>query len=152
MLLQQLSNLKYSGVTDLVGNLRQFRPSRDRRGVVIVISDLFGRWPELSAEAVSQATRWPAETHVIHVLHPREQRPALEGDIRLVDVETDEVRRIWMTKRELTRYEEEFQKYVEQLDRTCLQRQINYFNWSTDLPFEDTFVSLLSRGNALAPS
>ncbi len=151
-LLKQLAELKYSGVTDLVGNLKQFRPSRDRRGVVIVISDLFGRSPELSAEAIAQATRWPAETHVIQVLHPQEQRPTLEGDIRLVDVETSEIRRIWMTKRELARYEEAFGEYLEELGRACAQRQINYFPWSTDLAFEDTFVSLLSRGNALAPS
>lgn len=151
-LLSQVGSLKFEGATDLVGNLKQFRPSRDRRGIVIIISDLFGRSPEMSAEAIAQSSRWPAETHVIQVLDPQEIKPSIEGDIRLIDVETQEVRRIWMTKRELARYETEFQNYLEELQRTCMQRQINYFTWSTDLPFEDTFVNMLSRGNLLAPT
>lgn len=149
-LLKALPALEFGGVTDLVGSLRQFRPSRDRRGIVFLISDLFGRTPELATEALLQASSWPAETHVIHVLHPEEMRPTLEGEIRLVDVETKEVRRIWMTRREQQRYAEAFQQFMEDLKRTCTQRRINYFPWGTDQPFEDTFLGLLSRGNALA--
>ncbi|REJ95645.1 MAG: hypothetical protein DWQ35_06005, partial [Planctomycetota bacterium] len=122
------------------------------RGLVFIISDLFGRSPETSAEAVAQATRWPAETHVIHIIHPREAHPDLQGEIRLVDVETSETRRIWFTKRELARYEAAFAQYQEDLARSCLQRKIDYFPWQTDRAFEDTFVELLSRGNALAGS
>jgi uncharacterized protein (DUF58 family) len=150
LLLQQMSELQFGGTTDLVGCFRQFRPSRDRKGLVFVASDLFGRQPEVSAEAIAQATRWPAESHVIHVLHPREASPDVEGEIRLVDVETQEVRRIWMTKRELARYRDAFETYQEDVRRTCMQRTIDYFPWMTDQPFEDAFLDLLSRGNALA--
>ena len=72
---EQLAALEFGGETDLVGSLRQFRPARDRRGLVFVISDLFGAAPETATAALLQATRWPAETHVIHVLHPHEMRP-----------------------------------------------------------------------------
>ena len=113
LLLKQMAELEFGGTTDLVGNLQKFRPSKDRRGIVMVVSDLIGKSPELSAEAVAQATRWPAETHIIQVLHPLEMKPTLEGDIRLVDVETEEVRRIWMTKRELERYEREFESTLK---------------------------------------
>ena len=150
LLLQQMSELNYAGQTDLIGSLQHFRPSRDRKGLVFIISDLFGRSPEMSAQALSQATRWPAETHVIHTLHPFEKRPDLEGEIRLVDVETQEVRRIWMTKRELARYNKAFDEYQEDLQRACVTRKVNYFPWMTDEPFEEAFLNLLSRGNALA--
>lgn len=149
-ILKQMAELEFGGRTDLIGGLKQFRPSRDRRGLVFVISDLFGRAPEQSTEALLQATRWPAETHVIHVLHPREMEPDLQGEIRLLDVETHEVRRIWMTKRELARYAKAFQEFLENLNRFCMQRKIDYFTWTTDQPFEDTFLNLLARGNALA--
>lgn len=150
LLLEQMSELRFGGLTDLAGCFQQFRPSRDRRGLVFIVSDLFGRRPEASAEALAQANRWPAESHVIHVLHPREARPDLQGEIRLVDVETNEARRIWMTKRELARYVAAFQAYQEDLQRSCMQRGVDYFSWMTDEPFEDNFVNLLSRGNALA--
>ncbi|MBN2475530.1 MAG: DUF58 domain-containing protein [Pirellulales bacterium] len=149
-LLKQMAELEFGGTTDLIGSLRQFRPGRDRRGMVFLISDLFGRSPETSTEALLQATGWPAETHVIHVLHPREKEPDLQGEIRLLDVETAEIRRIWMTKRELARYAKAFQQFMDDLHRFCMRRQIDYFPWTTDQLFEDTFLDLLSRGSALA--
>jgi uncharacterized protein (DUF58 family) len=149
-LLTQLAALEFAGTTDLTGSLRQFRPSRDRRGLVFIVSDLFGHSPEVATEALLQATRWPAETHVIQVLHPQEMRPEIEGEIRLIDVETREVRRIWMTKRELARYAAAFKEFMEGIRRFCMVRQIDYFPWTTDQAFEDTFLGLLSRGSALA--
>lgn len=149
VLLDQLAGLEFGGATDLVGGLRQFRPSRDRRGLVFLISDLFGHSPETATESLLQATRWPAETHVIHVLHPQEARPDLEGEIRLVDVETGEARRCWLTRREVARYVEAFAAFQEDVRRFCMQRRIDYFPWNTDQPFEDTFLELLGRGSAL---
>ncbi len=74
----------------------------------------------------------------------------MEGEIELIDVETDEVRRLWFTKRERERYEKEFERFREELERGCLKRQIDYLSWTTDQPFEDMFLALLSRGSALA--
>jgi uncharacterized protein (DUF58 family) len=150
LLLDQLADLEFSGETDLVGSLNQFRPSRDRRGIVFIISDLFGRSPEMSTESLLQTARWPAETHVVQVLHPEERQPELEGEIRLVDVETDEIRRVWLTRREMARYHDEFERFLDNLRRFCMGREIDYFLWSTDQLFEDAFLALLSRGQALA--
>lgn len=149
VLLEQLAALEFDGATDLVGAMRQFRPSRDRRGLVFVISDLFGRAPETATEALLQATRWPAESHVIQVVHPREIHPDLEGEVRLVDVETGEARRCWLTRRELARYTEAFAAFQEDVRRFCMQRRIDYFPWTTDQPFEETLLELLGRGSAL---
>lgn len=149
-LLDQFAALEFGGETDLVGGLHQFRPGRDRRGLVFLVSDLFGRAPEVATEALAKAAQWPAETHVIQVLHPQEIHPNLQGEIRLVDVENGHSRRIWMTHRELERYDKVFQDFLAGIQQCCLHRKINYFTWTTDQPFEDTFVSLLSRGNALA--
>jgi uncharacterized protein (DUF58 family) len=147
--LQKMADLEFGGTTNLVGGLEQFRPSRDRRGMVFLISDLFGRSPDESTDALLKATSWPAESHVIHVLHPQEKTPDLQGEIRLLDVETAEVRRIWMTKRELARYAKAFEQFMEDLHRFCMKRRIDYFPWTTDQAFEDAFLDLLSRGSAL---
>jgi len=149
-LLKHLAGLGFEGVTDLVGSLRQFRPGRDRKGIVFIISDLFGRAPEQSEEALRQARSWPAEIHVIHILDPREMRPELEGELRLADVETNEIRRFWLTRREMAAYEKTFADYRENLERLCMRQQMNYVTWTTDQPFEDMFLALLSRGSALA--
>jgi len=149
-ILKQMSGLEFSGQTDLLGSLQHFRPGRDRRGIVFLVSDLFGRAPEMSEEALKQAKSWSAETHVIHILNPNEMRPSLEGEIQLLDVETGELRRMWLTRREMARYAENFENYVRDLYQTCMRQQLNYLTWTTDQSFEDMFLSLLSRGSALA--
>ncbi len=149
-LLEHVAGLEFEGATDLVGALKQFRPGRDRRGIVFIISDLFGASPEDSQNALTQAIHWPAETHVIHVLDPAEMAPDLDGEIRLVDVETGEARRMWLSRRERALYAERFRSYREELEKSCLRRQIDYVSWTTDQHFEDMFLHLLSRGSALA--
>lgn len=148
--LRLLESLEFSGETDLVPALRQLRPARDRRGIVFVLSDLLGSAPERSSEALQHATSWPAETHVIHLLHPREMSPDLEGELQLVDVETNETRRMWLTRRDLDLYAANFQRFVTELEATCMRRQIDYLRWLTDQSFEEAFIGLLMRGSALA--
>jgi uncharacterized protein (DUF58 family) len=149
-ILRHLARLEFAGLTDLTGSLRQFRPGRDRRGIVFLLSDLFGRTPEQAEEAIKQAVTWPAETHVIHIVHPAELRPALTGEFQLVDVETEEVRRMWLTKQELARYAAAVEAWQDSLRRTASARQIDYVPWTTDQPFEERFLDLLSRGSQLA--
>ena len=109
-----------------------------------------GRGPDDALQAITQATSWPAETHIIHIVHPAEQEPELSGELRLVDVETEETRRMWLTKRELLQYRAAFTAYRNALHAACMQRQIDYVMWTTDQVFEEMFLQLLSRGSALA--
>ncbi|MFW6161791.1 MAG: DUF58 domain-containing protein [Planctomycetota bacterium] len=148
--LRHLAGLDFGGVTDLVGSLRQVRPGRDRRGLVFLISDLFGRSPQQATEALHLAVTWPAETHVVQILDPGELHPDLEGELQLIDVETAESRRIWFTQRDVERYTQAVRSFVDDVHRACLRRQIDHVTWTTDGAFEDMFVDLLSRGSSLA--
>lgn len=148
-LIQRLEALPFRGETDL-GALARFRPRRDRRGIVFVLSDLLGPDPARTPEALGACLAWPAETHVVHLLHPRERRPVLEGELKLTEVETGEQRRIFLTRRDLERYAAAFDAFCEGVARACLTRQVDYLAWSTEVPFERGFLDLLSRGSALA--
>src|SRR5262249_10271702 len=113
-------------------------------------SDLFGRDPSLSESILKQIATWPCETHIIHVLDPHECEPRLEGEIELQDVETGEVRRMWLTKREMERYAESMKVFRETIKSGCTKRKIDYLCWQTNQTFENLFLALLMRGSALA--
>ncbi|NNE91517.1 MAG: DUF58 domain-containing protein [Verrucomicrobiales bacterium] len=142
--------LKFDGVTNLDRCFRDFQPSRQRYGIVFVISDLYGQDVDEAKNAVRHATGWPGEVHFIQVFHPWEEKPEIDGEIELIDVETDEHRRLWFTPRDLKKYEKRYQQFLMEIDRECKTRQIDYQRWRTDLPFEELFLELLSRGSALA--
>lgn len=148
-ILKHMLGVTFDGVTELDA-LRQFRPSRGRRGIVFILSDLLGREPEASAEALQVTSSWPAETHVVHMLEPEEMRPSIDGEVRLVDVETEEVRQLTLTRRDMERYAAAFDQYLHDLGQSCLRRRVDYVTWRTDLAFEKLFLELLSRGSALS--
>ena len=153
--LERLGALEFALPTDLEGCLARFRPGSDRRGVVFLISDLFGTAPEAAETALQRARSWPAETHVIHVVHPREANPALAarelvGEVLLEEVETREQRRFWLTRADLERCAAAFDRFQEGIERLCARQEMNYLAWATDQPFEARFLALLERGTALA--
>ncbi len=148
--LDKMAGLEFEGVTELNRSLSRFRPARDRSGVVFLISDLFGHDPEDAIEAIPQAGSWGAETHVIQVLHPGEREPELEGEVQLIDVETQEARRMRFNRREIQRYRDAFDQFTETVERECMRRQIDFVSWMVDEPFEEMLLDLLSRGTALA--
>ncbi|MCP5550981.1 MAG: DUF58 domain-containing protein [Akkermansiaceae bacterium] len=144
------SRLEFGGATNLERCFREFRPSRRRYGILFVISDLYGRGVDEAIDSIRHASTWPGETHFIHVFHPWEEHPDIDGEIELVDVETTEHRRLWFTRRDRKRYEERFGQFLRDLEHACNSRQIDYQRWRTDQPFEELFLDLLSRGSALA--
>lgn len=142
--------LEFDGLTDLNRCFEDFQPSRRRYGVIFVISDLYGREVDEAKEAIRHSSAWPGEVHFIQVYHPWEERPDLEGEIELVDVESHEQRRLWFTPRDRKKYEERYQLFLREIERSCQSRQVDYQRWRTDAPFDEMFLELLSRGSVLA--
>lgn len=151
-IIQTVSRLNFEGFTDFERCFQDYRPARQRFGVIFVISDFFGRDVGTAAEAVARAATWPGEVHFLQIVHPAERSPELEGEVELAEVETGEKRRFWLTKRDVQRYMETFDAFAENLSRTCASRHIDFFQCATDEPFEDRFLDLLVRGSALAGS
>lgn len=145
-----VAGLSFSGRTDLEKCFDDFRPSRQRYGIIFVISDFFGADLTAAPRALARIGVWPGETHLIQVFHPRERQPGLEGEIELIDVETGEARRLWLSKRDSQRCEEAFERFTAALAREALARQADFQPWPTGVDFEEQFLSLLSRGSALA--
>ncbi|TLD70748.1 DUF58 domain-containing protein [Phragmitibacter flavus] len=145
-----VSKWECEGFTDLDKCFSEFRPSRQRYGIIFVVSDFFGREAGTAVEAVQRAAGWPGETHFVQIIHPQERQPDLEGEVELADVETGERRRFWLTKREVKAYTEMFDAFTESLSNACAGRQIDFFQCTSDEPFEERFLDMLMRGSALA--
>jgi hypothetical protein len=149
-IIETLRNLEFDGTTRLRQCLGGFRPGRQRYGVIFVLSDLIGQNPDAVDDALRNIGGWPGESHIIHIFHPLEQAPELEGEVELVDVETGEGRKMWLTRHDLERYTEAFNAYLRVAERSCLSRQVDYLPWRTDGAFDEFFLELLSRGSVLA--
>jgi uncharacterized protein (DUF58 family) len=149
-IIQCARHLSFEGLTSFEQCFADFRPSRQRFGVIFVISDFFGRDLGSAQEAVARAATWPGEVHFVQIVHPEEREPPLEGEVELAEVETGERRRFWLTRQEVERHARAFDAFSESLSRACASRHMDFFQCRTDEPFEDRFLDLLVRGSALA--
>ena len=144
-----VSRLSFGGITDLERCFNEFRPTRQRYGVIFVISDFFGRDAETAPDAVARAAVWPGESHFVQIYHPSERAPEIDGEVELAEVETGERRRFWLTKKDVARYTEAFDAFADNLSKSCASRQIDFVQCKADEPFEERFLELLTRGTML---
>lgn len=148
--IQAVSKLKFDGLTNMKRCFEEYRPSKQRYGIIFVISDFFGHEIGSATEAVARVSAWPGENHFLQIIHPEERQPELEGELELAEVETGERRRFWLTKKDVQRYVETFDAFSENLARECASHRVDFLQISSNEAFEERFLDLLVRGSALA--
>ena len=75
----------------------QFVHRQQRRGLAIVVSDLFD--PTGYQNGLDRLRHHKYEPHVVHVYDKSEAEPTMLGDVELIDVETDQANKITVTEK-----------------------------------------------------
>jgi uncharacterized protein (DUF58 family) len=142
-----LSGLEPGGATDLETSLRSFVARHKRRGLVVVLSDLYDA---KGFEQGINVLRFSGfEPFVIHVTDRRDRAPELHGDVRIYDCESGEEREVTVTARVLERFAQAYDGYVEGVRRFCAQKQVSYFEADVTVPFDELVLRVFRRGGFL---
>ncbi|MFO0646669.1 MAG: DUF58 domain-containing protein [Polyangiales bacterium] len=131
------------GQTALADAARAFAAENKRRGVAVIISDLYD--PAGFEHGINAIRYLKFEPMVIHVVDPREADPGASGDVALVDVETSETREVTLTPALVEKYREAHAAWRAEVEGFCKQRQIPYVAASIAEPFEEQVLGLLRR-------
>ncbi len=134
--------------TNLEQFARVFLQRRPRRGLVIVVSDLFD--PRGFGRGIDALRYGGDEVQVVHLTEPSEATPTLLGDFELLDAETQTVRSVTITERHLREYRRVFQQFLVDSERTCRRREVGYIHSTTDVPFDELVLKVLRRGRIVA--
>jgi len=143
-----LRPLEAGGETDLKTALRTFAAQNKRRGVAILISDLYD--PKSFEDGINQLRYAKFDPYVLHVIDPADARPPLHGDVRLVDHETGETREVTVTPRILDKFAKAHAKYLHEIQEFCGNKQVTYHPLPTSVPFDDAVLRILREGGLLA--
>lgn len=149
-LVDRCKAIPFAGSGDLDASLARFRAGADRRGVAFIITDGLGSDPSRTTEALRRLAAWPGETHVVRIADPAEAEPAPAGELLLESVEGGERRRLWLSHAEQQQYRERYRAWSEEVEKACSTAAMVYSTWSTAVPFDEQFVAMLSRGDALS--
>lgn len=143
-----LRPIECDGETNMEAAMRKFVAQNKRRGVAILISDLYD---PAGFEAGLNVLRYARfETYALQVFDPLEVRPPLHGDVRLEDFETGEHRDVTITPRILERYAAAHEAYRKGIEEFCGKKQVAYHPIETSVPFDEAILGVLRRGGLLA--
>ena len=142
-----LRELRADGTTDLESGLKTFVAQHKRRGLAILLSDLYD--PAGFERGINVLRYNKFEPYVLHVLDPREARPELRGDVRVYDCETGDERELTVTPKLLGRVAEAWTDYRGQIGRFCVAHQVPYLPVEVGVPFDELVLRVFRRGGFL---
>ncbi len=145
-----LEQLEATGVTDLQASLKTFVAQHKRRGLAILLSDLYD---PAGFEAGINVLRYNKfEPYVLHLVEPGggfAGQEGIVGDINVYDIETGEEREVTVTEQVLKNVRAAHKDYDAAIQRFCTRSHVPYFAAPADVPFDELVLSVLRRGGVL---
>ena len=143
-LLAFLGELPCAGVTHFDSALRAFATRTRNPGLVILISDLLGAG---DIQDGIEALRYGGhDVVVIQLLAESEIDPPLEGALRIVDAETGDELEVTVDEDLRRLYQHRLERRLQEVERFCRQRSVEYLRASTAIAFEDVVLKYLRQG------
>jgi uncharacterized protein (DUF58 family) len=147
-LLKFLEGLACQGTqTDLGRCITGFVHRSQRRGLAIVISDLYD--PAGFQRGLDLLRHHRYEPHVIQIFDRLEAEPNLLGDLELFDVETGGVRKVTVTERNLRQYHQIFERFQKSIQQYCNTYGLGCTRTSTEIPFDELILKMMRMAGAV---
>jgi uncharacterized protein (DUF58 family) len=142
-LLEFLDAVQFEGGTSLASTCRHYALRHPQRGVAVLLSDF------LDKAGFETGMRYlvgrDLDLYAVHIMAPDELEPTLSGDLRLIDVEDDDVAEVSVTGALINRYKHNVQAYARALKDHCARRGVAYLFATSDADFEQLVLGVLRR-------
>jgi uncharacterized protein (DUF58 family) len=142
-----LREVEAEGLTDLGDALKTFVAQNKRRGLVVLVSDLYD--PQGFEKGLNVLRYNKFDTFLVHVVDPADAKPRLHGDVLVYDCETGDEREVTVTARVLERFGHAYAKYLADVERFCATHQVPYVAASLQVPFDELILRVFRRGGFL---
>jgi uncharacterized protein (DUF58 family) len=146
-LLRELDKLSPSETTNISSTLHQMAERIKRRGLIILLSDLFDK-PEEIITGLKHFRHKKHEVIVFHILDPKEQSFAFDNEAVFKDLETKE--EIWTSPWQIRKeYQDRLKELLNRYTLECRESLIDYVLLDTSVPFDRALFSYLNKRQRL---
>lgn len=142
-ILKELESARPANKTGTSKSLHRIAEQIKRRGLVIVLSDLFDS-PESVMTALKHFRHKGHEVVVMQILDPLERSFAFESDAIFKDLETHEevMTQPWHIQKA---YQQSMQEFLGYYQRQCRDNNIDYVLLDTSTPFDKALFEYLNK-------
>ena len=140
--IDRLSELELSGGTSIGEAVIKYSREIKSRSLVILISD-FMQDPEAIETALYRLSEH--DLIVIQVLDPTEKELPLRGNSKLVDLETGEDIRTYISEKFKERYTRKLDDHSARIKKTCMKVGAEFYTFTTDTPIFNAFYHTIRR-------
>jgi len=145
--LSYLIDIEPSGAGNMSEAYKRFAIRHPQPGIVIALSDFMDKSGYETGLRYLIGRKY--DMYAIQILSPEEIEPNLTGDLRLRDVEDDDVAEITVSRALINRYKQNLNVYCQNLRNYCSRRGITYLFTSTAVPFDQLVLTYLRRRGLL---
>jgi uncharacterized protein (DUF58 family) len=142
-----IEKLKPSGPSHFTQACRRFALSHRTKGVCVVLSDFFIK------EGFEAGLRYVAggkyDLFTVQCLSPQEIDPDLQGDLKLKDMEDDDLAEVSVTQPLIKQYKSNLNAYCLSLKDYVTRRGGTYLFTSTSVPFDTLVLNYLRERGLL---
>jgi uncharacterized protein (DUF58 family) len=138
-----LNKIEPAGPSDLKRALKSFSIKCSGKGIVVVLSDFMDKGGY--EDALRYLLARQLDIYVIQVLSQEEIEPDVVGDLRLVDIEDEDVAEITVSAPLLKRYKQNLAAYRAAMHEFCTRRGITYLFTNNQVPFDRLVLSYLRQ-------
>lgn len=142
-----LQEIPLDGPSNFTAVARRFAIRHRGKGVVVVLGDFMDK--SGYQEGIRYLLSRDLDLYVVHILAPEEVDPSLAGDLKLKDVEDDDLAEVTISKPLLDKYRANLQMYCTELKDYCTRRGITYLFTNTRVPFDTLVLSYLRQRGLL---
>jgi len=143
IILKELDTAEASEKTDVGGAFHELAERIKRRGLIIVISDLFDE-PDRLLVGLKHFRHKKHEVIVFHVLDPYEKDFSYSREAKFIDMETGEeiLTNPWQVRGS---YKERLGNFITDFRRECRESMIDYFAIDTSTSFDISLFAYLGK-------
>jgi uncharacterized protein (DUF58 family) len=142
-MIAHLESIEASENVPLAEGVKNFCLRNTGKGILVLISDLMDK------AGYEQALRFlvtqQMDVYLIHVLSPEELNPEINGDLKLIDCEDDDIAEITVSRPLLDKYKRTLATFIDGAREFCTRRGMSYLMVSTETPVETLVANYLRK-------
>ena len=146
-MIEFVDKLRAAGSSDLADACKKFALQHRQKGVCVVLSDFFDKGGYENGLRYVAGGKY--DLFCVQCLAPQEIEPDLQGDLKLRDIEDDDLAEVSITQPLLKQYKANLNAYCLSLKDYVTRRGGTYLFTSTAVPFDTLVLNYLRERGLL---